>query len=556
MKQILKGIGWAAGLALVVFVVGAAGRPLQATTQEAQLGARVDKVFERWNKKESPGCAISVGEQGRLLLARAYGMADLEDEIAITPETIFEAGSVSKQFTAFAVMLLVGEGRLSLDDPVRKHIPELPAFGEGIRVRHLLSHVSGLRSQWPLLTLAGRPPTLAVHTIPEILDLVSRQTRANFQPGEEYLYNNTAFTLLSVIVSRVSGQPFQEFCDARIFKPIGMTRTRWRTDHTAVVKGRATAYSLERDGAFHTQMSFTDVVGNGGLLTTVGDLFKWNENLDSAAVGGRALVNELQTRTRLNDGTEIEYGKGLSVGEYRGLREVNHGGSTAGYRAQLTRFPDQRVSIAVLCNSGSIAPDGLAHQVADAVLEGRFKDVAPAAAITVSESDLTAKVGLYRDVNTDAVLRLAVTGGKLRAGGAELVPIGPGRFRNTGGRTEYVFTPASAGNAASLEERGRWARAVTWTAVPQAAPSLAELQAYAGTYRSEELDVPYIVWVESDKLMIRHRPEPAVTLGPLYADAFDFGQGRVVRFTHDQSGRVDAFEVYAGRVRHLRFDKR
>jgi CubicO group peptidase (beta-lactamase class C family) len=514
---------------------------------------RVDKVFERWNTRDSPGCALAVGERGRVAIKRAYGMANLEDGTPIAADTIFEAGSVSKQFTAAAIALLVQEGKLSLDDPVRKYLPEVPDFGTPILVRHFLSHTSGLRSQWPLLTLAGRPPGSAVHTVGEILDLVSRQKRLNFPPGEEFLYNNTAFTLLGVIVQRVSGQTLQAFSDARLFKPVGMTHTSWRADYTTIVKGRATAYGLGPDGAFHTEMPFTNVIGNGGLLTTVEDLFLWSENLDNPKVGGREMVDFLQTRGSLNDGFVLQYARGLSVGEYRGLREVSHGGSTAGYRAFLVHVPDKRLSISVLCNLGSINPERLAHQVADIFLEGKFKDRALKPAVTVPAEKLKSRAGLYRDPNTDAVLRVGFDSRTLRAGGAELVPIGPNRFRNQSGETEYAFEPSDDGGSVRLRVTSVGTEPTKWVAVPAASPTAAELADYAGTYLSDELDVKYDVWVGGDTLMLRHRPEPAVTLGPTYADAFDFGQGRIIRFTRNEAGKVDGLEIFAGRVRHLRF---
>jgi len=502
--------------------------------------------------RDRPGCAVAVGEGGRLLLKRAYGMANLEYGIPITPATIFEAGSVSKQFTAGAILLLAQEGKLSLEDPVRKYIPEFPDFGTPVLIRHLLTHTSGIRSQWPMLTLAGRPPGRAVHTIGEILDLVNRQRELNFHPGDEFLYNNTAFTLLSVVVSRVSGQPFQQFCDTRLFKPIGMLNTQWRTDFTKVVKGRATAYEMGRDRAYHTEMSFTDVVGNGGLLTTVEDLWRWNRNLDNPGVGGREWTDALQTRAKLNDGLDTPYGRGLFLGEYRGLTEIFHGGATAGYRAYLTRFPEQRLSISILCNGGNIAPAVLAHQLADIVLDGHLAARPSGQRVEPPGADPGALAGLYRDMKTDAVLHVTFAGGRLRANGMELVPEDGDRLRSAG---NVVFEVEKQGEKSRLIERRRWERPVSWLRVPRATPTPAELQEAAGRYRSGELDIVYELRVEKSRLMLRHRPEPEVLLRPLYQDAFDFGMGRVIRLVRDDRGRVNGLSIYAGRVWHLRFDR-
>jgi CubicO group peptidase (beta-lactamase class C family) len=538
---------------VAVLLAGFAAFAETAATQEVTLAGRVDKVFEPWNTRTSPGCAIAIGRGGRVALKRAYGMANLEDGTPIRADTIFEAGSVSKQFTAAAIALLVQEGKISPDDPVRRYLPEVPDFGTPILVRHLLTHTSGLRSQWPLLTLAGRPPGSAVHTVGEILDLVSRQKRLNFAPGEEFLYNNTGFTLLGVIVQRVSGQTLQAFSEARLFKPLGMAHTAWRVDHTAIVKGRATAYGLGPDGGYRTEMPFTDVVGNGGLLTTVDDLSLWNGNLDNPRVGGREMVEFLQTRGVLNDGFVTRYARGLYIGEYRGLHEIYHGGSTAGYRAFLERFPDSRLSISILCNLASINPERLGHQVADIFLEGEFKDSVPKPAVTFPADQLKSRAGLFRNPDTDAVLRIDFDGRALRAGTSELVAIGPDHFRNTAGDVEYAFDPPGDTRPLRLRVASSGAKPTTWVAAPAASPTPAELADYAGTYYSEELDVKYDVWVSDGKLRLRHRPEPAVVLGPAYADAFDLGEGRVIRFTRDQAGKVDGLEIFAGRVRHLRF---
>jgi CubicO group peptidase (beta-lactamase class C family) len=549
----------ALGLAL-----SSAGVALVARAQEAAPlppALRANQVFEKWDRRDSPGCAVSIGRGGRIVFSRAYGMANLEYDVPLTPQTIFEAGSVSKQFTAAAVALLAQDGKLSLDDPVRKYLPEVPDFGgQPIRIRNFLNHTSGLRSQWPLLTLAGRPPGSAVHTVGEILDLVSRQKELNFPPGEEFLYNNTGFTLLSVIVTRVSGQSFQQFCETRLFTPIGMTSTRWREDHTTVVKGRATAYGAARDGSFRTEMSFTNVIGNGGLLTTVGDLVLWNQNLDNPKVGGPRMVEQLETPGVLNDGFVNEYAEGLMLRRYRGLKEISHGGSTAGYRTFLARFPEKQLSVAVLCNVGAATPEVYGHQLVDIFLENEVGDRGIAPAIAMQGEELKSYAGLYREPSTDAVERLVVDKEKLRVGGGsggELTPIGPKRFRNADGRTEYVFERASDSNGATRVREatiGNTPRLLV--AVAPATPSPADLAAYAGVFYSDELDITYNVWADAGKLMLRHRPEPGAALVPLYADAFDFGQGRVIRFTRDQAGHVDGLQIYAGRVRHLKFIKR
>jgi CubicO group peptidase (beta-lactamase class C family) len=330
----------------------------------------VDQVFEKWSSS-TPGCAVGVAVAGKPVVLKAYGMADLEHDVRNTPDTIFEAGSVSKQFTVLAVQLLAGEGKLSLDDPVRKYIPELPDYKVPLTIRNMLNHTSGLRDWGSVESIAGWPRTTREYTHGHVLDIVSRQKALNFEPGTAWSYSNTGFNLATIIVSRVSGMPFPEFEKQRIFTPLGMTHTSWRDDHTRIVKGRAMAYAL-RDGEYHTEMPFENVYGNGGLLTTVGDLLIWNENFVKPRVGSMKLLTEMATAGHFNDGKPLEYGLGLFIEEHRGVHNVYHSGSTAGYRAHLNRFPVPHLSVAVLCNGSDGDATRSANRVSDLYLAGRL----------------------------------------------------------------------------------------------------------------------------------------------------------------------------------------
>lgn len=550
----------AALLGLLVAAGTAAAGQQQApapATPELSTQAKVDRVFERWNRSDTPGCAVGVEVDGKPVLIRAYGMANLEYGLKIRPDTIFESGSVAKQFTAAAVALLVQDGKLSLDDPVRKYVPELPDFGPPILIRHFLNHTSGLRSQWPLMGLSGRPTGRAVHTVDEILELVGRMKELNFKPGDEFLYNNTGYTLLGVVVARASGKSLDAFCQERLFKPLGMIHTQWRDDFTEIVPDRATAYGRKSDGTFYTLMSFTDVIGNGGLLTTVGDLLIWNENLDNPRVGGRALIEQLETRGRLNDGFENEYAQGLVVTTYKGLREVSHGGSTAGYQTFLARFPEARLSIAVLSNVTASGPARLAHEVADIYLAGKLKEPAKPVAAVVPAETLKRYVGVYREPLTDAAMRVELDkdGKTLQISGQAVVPLSGTTFSAADGSRQAAFEPGPAGSPLRMRDSDGRSKPRLWEAVPPFAPKPADLEAYAGTYHSEEIDTTYTMYVDGGKLKVRFRPAQRFELTPVYADAFE-GDGDVLRFTRDGSGRVDGFLVYAVRVRHLRFVRR
>ena len=414
----------AAGIAGIVVAVAVAAA--QGPAHESQ----VDKIFARWSAT-SPGCAVGVAVGGKSILERAYGMADLEHDVKNKPDTIFEAGSVSKQFTAAAVLLLARDGKLSLDDAVRKYIPELPDYGTPLTIRHMLNHASGLRDWGSLEGVAGWPRGSRVYTHAHVLEIVSRQRALNFTPGSHYSYSNSNYNLAAIIVSRVSGKSFADFSRDRIFQPLGMTRTSWRDDYTRVVRDRAIAYDAA-PGGFRQDMPFENVHGNGGLLTTVGDLLKWNENFETPKVGDAAFVAEQQKLTPFTTGTMQAYALGLMVGSYKGLREVSHSGSTAGYRALLTRFPEPRVSVAVLCNAGSANAGGDAHAVADLYLGDRVNANAPRppavaetrgplagftrdASFAPTAADLAAYAGTYSSEEVETTLVVEVRNGALVA---------------------------------------------------------------------------------------------------------------------------------------------
>jgi CubicO group peptidase (beta-lactamase class C family) len=529
----------------------AAALVLLAAPAQAQPdpGARVDSLFAAWNDPRSPGCALAVAQNGQPVLARAYGSANLEHGIANTPGTVFEAGSVSKQFTAAAIVLLARQGKLSLDDDVRRHVPEVPDYGTRITLRHLLNHTSGLRDWGSVMQLAGWPRGTRIYTHAHTLDVVSRQKALNFPPGSEYSYSNTGYNLLAMIVERVSGVSFSEFTRRELFQPLGMTKTEWRDDFTRTVPGRASAYTLD-GGAWHLQMPFENVHGNGGLLTTVEDLLRWNQALDSGTIAG---LDTMETQGVLNNGRTIEYGLGLYMLDFQGTREVSHSGATAGYRAYLARYPEAGVSVALLCNAGNTNP-GLAVRAASLFMQDRLRPApAPPAAVPVDARELERRAGLYRSRRTGAPLRMAVADGKLRTGGGtELVPIGPGVFSFGPSQTRIEFVEGPPMLPRIVYPDGD---TVTYEPAAPADTSAAALASYAGEYRSDEAEATYTAAVVNGRMVLRMRPDITLPLVAAYADTFTGPGGSVMRFVRGADGRVQAFTIGVERVRELRFDR-
>ena len=522
--------------------------PLPLAAQPT-LARRVDSLFASFTTA-TPGCAAGVARRGEVLLTKGWGMANLEYGIPLGAGSILESGSVAKQFTAAALALLQLDGTLSLDDDIHRWLPEVPAFGgQRITIRHLLTHTSGLRDQWGLLSLTGNPPTRQVHTLPLILDLVRRQQDLNFPVGSEYLYSNTGYALAAMIVQRASGQSLAEFTRRRLFEPMGMTHTSWRDDFQRIVPGRATAYEHRADGSYAQLMPFTNVYGNGGLLTTVGDMLTWNEALTRGTIpGGRPLVDLLETRQRLTGGQTIAYALGLMHGSWEGHRIGAHSGSTAGYSTYLVRFPDYGLSIAVFCNVADGAPTPLAFGIAQRVL-GVTLSPPPAAPDAATAS---AVAGRYRNPATDdfteVVVRPQGVLARSPAGSGLLAFTGRTARLATGATFEFSGAPGAREVAITDADGVR----TTWREVVAPNAMTLRLEDYAGTYESPELRVRYEVRVDGNRLLLRFPPAPDQSLAPIYPDGFEAEEG-TLRFVRDAQGRVTEFQVFAGRVRHVRF---
>jgi CubicO group peptidase (beta-lactamase class C family) len=534
------------GLALAIVL--ATGSFSALAQSDAALIGKVDQIFARWNDR-TPGCAVGASLKGTIVLEKGYGMAELEHDVRNSGATIFEAGSVSKQFTAAAVLLLARDGKLSLDDPVRKYVPELPDYGAPLTIRHMLNHTSGLRDWGSVAAIAGWPRTTRVHTHAHVVDIASRQRALNFPSGTRYSYSNTGYNLAAVIVSRVSGESFAEFSRKRMFEPLGMSRTSWRDDFTRVVKGRAAAYADARDG-FRLDMPFENVHGNGGLLTTVGDLLRWTSNFAIPKLGDAAFVAEQQRPGRFNDGRQHAYALGLFVAPYKGVREVGHSGSTAGYRAYLAHYPDQGVGVAVLCNVSSGNATQYAHAVADLYLGAAVSNTpAPPSKpkYELKDAEADAAAGLYRDIQTGEPLRIVKDGAGLRLeGGAPLQPESGTRFSVSNQRTVEIL-------GTRLRVVDQFGSADSYERIAEDRLAPRPPSEYEGTYVSDEAEVTYTAAVQDGGLVLKRRPDTTIRLTPVYADGFR-GLG-FVRFHRDAAGRVSGFSVSQDRVWDLRFTR-
>ncbi len=512
--------------------------------------AGAERAFEKFTKAyvaPAPGCAAAVSLNGATVFEKAFGLAELEHNVPNTPQTIFESGSVAKQFTAAAIVLLQQDGKLSLEDPVRKYIPELPDYGAPLTIRHLLNHTSGIRDWGTVLSLTGAGRGDRVISQDLAFDVITHQRALDFKPGSEYSYSNSGYNLLAIIVERVSKQKFSAFLDERLFKPLGMKNSSLRDDYQRIVPGRAQAYARQGAGPWRLNMPFMNVYGNGGMLTTVGDWMKWNAMLDSKSLGA-PLVDALETRGVLNDGRKIAYALGLEVSTYKGLKDVSHGGATAGYQTFLARYPDNKVSVGVMCNGTSPGAGGIAAGITDEIFG--LSPEAPRTPANVSEDELKKFVGIWRNEKTHAPARFVFENGVSRWSGARLVPMGSGQF--TAGDNQLKFTFDGAGQPLSAEtidsdgEVRRFVPEKAWTPTPE------DLASFKGDWFSEEAGATFTFAVDADKAFIKQRPVTSLLLQPIYKDHFVV-QGSVLWFTRDKNGKVDGLHVGASRMRDMPF---
>ncbi|SMD43815.1 CubicO group peptidase, beta-lactamase class C family [Aquiflexum balticum DSM 16537] len=528
---------------------------------------KIDEIFAQWNSDQTPGAAVAVVKNEKIVFKKGYGMSNLEYGIPITPSSIFHIASVSKQFTVFSILLLENEGKLSLEDDVRKYIPEVPDFGKTITLRHLANHTSGMRDQWNLLALAGWRLDDVI-TKEHVLKLVSNQKELNFDPGEEFAYCNTGFTLLAEVVARVSGMSFTEFTDSEIFKPLGMGNTFFYDDHEKIVPNRAYSYSKIDSLSYKKSVLSYANVGATSLFTTVEDLGLWAMNFQNPKVGNKEIIEKMNLPTVLNNGETIDGALGQFVDNYKGVQEISHGGADAGYRSFFARYPEQDLAVIVFSNDGSFNSGGLARQVADVFLEGiveneDLKTTDPENIEGEMDIDLNTLLNYVGDYElepgfilsireSDGILSVQPTGEPL----FQLKAISEKEFKV--GDLEFIieFRTGQQGIAESLIlHDGDDVREAK-----KSEPfdfSTVNLSDFEGNFYSEELSTRYTFIVEGDTLVAKHSRHPDIHFNPTKKDFFTgnswfFGQAEFIR---NDNGTVTGLKASSGRVRNVWFEK-
>ncbi len=526
-----------------------------------EIEIAIDNIFSNFNDNNKPGAAVAVAKGDSIIFSKGYGSANLEYGLPVSPSTVFHIASVSKQFTVFAVLLLEQEGKLSFDDDIRKHIPEVPDFGTKITLRHLAAHTSGMRDQWDLLNLAGWRMDDVI-TKDHILNLVSHQKELNFNPGEEYLYCNTGFTLLAEVVARVSGESFSTFTENRIFRPLNMNQTLFFDDHERIVKNRAYSYKMQDDKYKKSRLNFANA-GATSLFTTVEDLALWSMNFKDPKVGNSAIVDKMNTLAVLNNGETFEGAYGQFVVSHKGHNLIQHGGADAGYRSYLGRFPDEELAVMVFSNFANSNPRRLAMSVADLYLDDR-SEPKPAREertfVELSPDHLKQFEGQFWNESNSLARKIYVKNDTLRYFRSEgnetaLVPLSFNKFEMKDVSIYVTVEFKKANNALTMYVEQENGHNFNFESLEPIDLETFDLKQYAGIYFSEELMTEYELYVQDGKLMGRHFRLGSVPLKVIKEDYLESPGGKVT-VTRNKSGRVNGLKVTTGRVRNLNFEKK
>lgn len=509
---------------------------------------RIEKIFERY-KANKPGAQLAISRNGNIIFSKAWGMADLEHNVALTTESVTEAGSVSKQFTSAAILLLEQQGKLSLDDDVKKYVPELPDYGYTITLRQMMQHKSGLKDWGAIVAMAGWPRSTKTYNNDDALYVISNQKTLNHKPGDEYLYSNSNYNLFAIIVQRVSGMSLADFTRKNIFEPAGMKHTQWRDNYKRVVPNRAIAYS--KSGAnYQTNMPNEYVYGNGGLLTTAEDLLIWNNYYLNEKLGTPSLLAKQISTSPLNSGIMHSYAAGLFVGTYRGWKYTTHDGATASYRANLVAYPELGLSIAWLSNSSEFDSDTLdvAAEVEELFVPVKVAETKkdPPTPFTISKDKLNDYLGWYRNSRTGGGAKLYFQNDKLY--GTQLGQLTP--------VTENVFI--SGNNRIELNSNGllfiNGAKdSINFISVDSAKLDEKAMNEYVGEYYSDEAEAKFYVQVKNGKLVLIQKPKTEFQLTPTYKDGFEVPVGTVY-FERDKK-KITSLKVSVGRARNVEFKK-
>lgn len=525
----------------------------------------IDSIFKDWDKVDAPGGTLGIIKEGELIYAKGYGMANLEYDIPNSSSSVFRIGSTSKQFTAASIVLLVEKGKLSLDDTLKGIFPAFPEYANNITIRHLLNHTSGIRDYLQIAYLKGLGND-DFYVDADIMEWLVQQSDLNFNPGEEYLYSNSGYWLLGQIVNKIAGANMADFAEEEIFKPLGMNHTHFHNDHTRIVKNRASGYAPGNNDDYTISMTTLDMIGDGGIFTSIEDIKKWDDAFYDSEVLDKTFWKEMTKQGVLNNGEVIDYASGLMIDEYKGLRTISHGGAFVGFRAELLRFPEERLSIAIFANRADANPTRMAFQVADILLKDKLVEpiekVVEEVEISNPEKELELKqmVGTY-EIEPGVTASITIKNDSLNVlqnwnkSTYNLVKKKGNTFGIPGEENlSFTFTDFNDDRAQTLvvlqgsrETKAERKKEIDFSKV--------NLNEYSGDYYSRELDATYILKIENGVLKASIQgKEPSVDCTISEIDQFAMRYG-LMRFQRTNTG-ISGFELDSGRVKNLKFHKK
>ena len=512
----------------------------------------IDKILNRYASTD-PGAQMAISRNGQVIYFSAKGMADLEHNAPLTKTSRIEAGSVSKQFTAAAILLLEQQGKLSLNDDIRKYVPEIRDYGNVITIQHLMHHTSGLKDWGSIAEIAGWPRGTKAYSNEDALYFISLQTTLNNKPGDEYIYSNSNYTLMTIIVQRVSGMSHATFTKKQIFEPAGMKNTEWRDNYKRVVPGRAIAYS-KSNGVYVTNMPNEDTYGHGGLLTTAEDLLIWNNFYLSGKLGSPSLFPDQKKTIPLNNGKHNSYAAALNLAPINGWDAISHTGATASYRANLEYFPEQGLSFAWLSNNSEPELSTISGEIRNLFITDKRTEERNAAATDHQPAGWKTFIpylGAYKESRTGAGLSLyqkengiysLTNGGPLEPINETTLAAGRGRmiFKSTRPRMLNFIT--ASGDT------------LYYSGTDSAKTDGQSLKEYAGKYYSAETESALYAEVIDGKLMLGRPAKIENIISPVYKDGFNFPGGDIY-FERNKKGRITHFFISISRARKVKFKK-
>lgn len=523
--------------------------------QESHL---IDSIFSEWNKPETPGCALGIFKNGQIIYSKGYGMANLEHNIPNSDSTVFRIASISKQFTAACVILLAEKGKLDLDDNLKSFYPDFPEYADHITIRQLLNHTSGIRDYIQLADLMGYGDR-DFYDDDDILNWLIKQSSLNFRPGEEYLYSNSGYWLLGQIVSKVAEEKISDFAKKELFEPLGMFNTHFHNDHTQIVKNRASGYVPSND-TYRISMTTLDVIGDGGIFTTINDIKKWDDHFYQSAVLSKEFWREMTRQGILNNGESIDYASGLRLGNYKGLKILRHGGAFVGFRAELLRFPEEQMTIAIFANRADADPTRIAFEIADLLLSENLSKIISKIARPEEVYKLQQLSGDY-EIQPGVVVTISVKDDSLHVLqnwnniNYNLLRISGNTFQLPHDKNSSVtFSNLEAGVTKTINISRTGANPIQAIRKVRVDETSINLDNYVGRYYSIDLDVNYNLEINNGKLVARIEDKlPSIQFTSNGIDEFTTKVGQI-KFQRDNN-QITSFLLDAGRVNNIFFYK-